>query len=230
MSLDDFLRLQRKKELVGGPRPRVEVVVADITERDRQAAKNLISKYNLHPSDEDKIAAMIAARIADGDIGQFIADFVKLKKPRNTLSWLSDETDEERKRRESLKAERQAERRNKKTVEWKPTPPMTREQIAKLVVGQEVGARLYGPLGCKGKVIKITDDGLEVQASDLTIYRFDKDGVETSDSRRQRIVSTNIEEEFFTGDWHLFPEVELMHLEQESPDPYLWVPSVSAFR
>ena len=54
--------------------------MVDITERDRKAAKKLIRKYTLYPSDEDKVAAMIADRIADGNIGQWIDDFVKLQK------------------------------------------------------------------------------------------------------------------------------------------------------
>lgn len=183
--------------------------MVDITERDRKAAKKLISKYNLHPSDEDKIAAMIAARIADGDIGQFIDDFLKLKKPRNTLSWLSDETDEERKRRESLKAER----RNKRSVEYQPEPEplMTREQIAKLVVGQKV-KMMCGVYGGRGKVVKITGDEVVVlvpaasddevrrlfseyppdlheaiiDATKAKLFRFDKDGHETNESVNDR--------------------------------------------
>jgi DNA-binding NarL/FixJ family response regulator len=51
-----------------------------ITERDRNAAKKLINTFDLNPSDEDRIAEMIAKRIADGDIGQFIDDLQKLRR------------------------------------------------------------------------------------------------------------------------------------------------------
>lgn len=104
------------------------------------------------------------------------------------------------------------ERPEKEVQPYRPVAGMSRAQIAMLVVGQEVHMQLYGPFIYKVKVVKITDDEVEVQSPSLRLYQFDKDGVETSDSRCQRIVSTDIPEECFTGDWHLFPECEPMHI------------------
>lgn len=57
-----------------------------ITPRDRESARRLIKQCDLNPDEELKLAEMIAKRSADGDIRQWIEDFLKLrKKPRIEL-------------------------------------------------------------------------------------------------------------------------------------------------
>ena len=57
-----------------------------ITPRDRESARRLIKQYDIDPDEELKLAEMIAKRIADGDIWQWIEDFLKLRrKPRIEL-------------------------------------------------------------------------------------------------------------------------------------------------
>jgi hypothetical protein len=116
-----------------------------------------------------------------------------------------------------------------------------------LVVGQEVRVR-SGVYGCKGKVVKITPDCVEVltvpikedallraismlspeeqkkqiAANKPKLFRFDKDGNELDDSRRARLgfgPPDDPTDKFHKVLWYSAPECQSYHMEQEDEPP-----------
>ena len=83
-----------------------------------------------------------------------------------------------------------------------------------LVVGQDVyivRGEIYA-LG-KGKVVKVTPDGVEVQSGDERL-QFDKDGKELDVSRRDRLgFGPSPESKFHTVLWQSAPEFGPLHLD-----------------
>jgi hypothetical protein len=89
----------------------------------------------------------------------------------------------------------------------------------KLVVGQEVYmvcGEIYSP--SKGKVAKVTPDGVEVQCGNERL-RFDNDGNELDESRRERLgFGPSPESKFHTILWQCAPEFQPYHLD-DIPEP-----------
>lgn len=76
-----------------------------------------------------------------------------------------------------------------------------------LTIGQEVSVE-SGVYGCKGKVVKVTPDGVDV-LTQMGLFRFDKDGKETEESRRARLgFGPDPDDKFHTVLWHTAPECQ----------------------
>jgi hypothetical protein len=111
------------------------------------------------------------------------------------------------------------------------------------VVGQEVSIE-SGVYGCKGKVVKVTPDGVEVlkeafkndellrsvstlpldlqeeciAKNKAELLRFDNEGNELDDSRRARLgFGPSPDDKFHTVLWNTAPECQPWHLVSDSP-------------
>jgi len=113
-----------------------------------------------------------------------------------------------------------------------------------LTVGQEIriGSGVYG---CKGTVVKVSPDGMDVlvepfkedellraiskyppeqqkesiAANKAKLFRFDKDGNETDESRRDRLgFGPSPDDKFHTALWYTAPECQPWHLEVRRED------------
>ena len=74
-----------------------------------------------------------------------------------------------------------------------------------LVVGQDVDVAYCQRKDRKGKVVKVTPTGVEVEVTDL--LRFDNNGTETDASRRDRLgFGPSPEDKFHTSLWQSTPE------------------------
>jgi hypothetical protein len=81
-----------------------------------------------------------------------------------------------------------------------------------LVVGQDVAVAYSQRKDREGKVVKVTPTGVEVQVTDL--MRFDNDGYEVDDCRRDRIgFGPSPEDKFHTSLWQSAPEFGPWHLD-----------------
>jgi hypothetical protein len=81
-----------------------------------------------------------------------------------------------------------------------------------LVVGQDVDVAYCQRKDRKGKVVKATPSGVEVQVADL--LRFDNDGYELDVSRRDRLgFGPSPEDKFYTFLWQAAPEFGPWHLD-----------------
>jgi hypothetical protein len=81
-----------------------------------------------------------------------------------------------------------------------------------LVVGQDVDVAYCQRKDRRGKVVKATPSGVEVQVADL--LRFDNDGYELDVSRRDRLgFGPSPEDNFYTFLWEAAPEFGPWHLD-----------------
>jgi hypothetical protein len=81
-----------------------------------------------------------------------------------------------------------------------------------LVVRQDVDVAYCQRKDRKGKVVKATPSGVEVQVADL--LRFDNDGYELDVSRRDRLgFGPSPEDKFYTFLWQAAPEFGPWHLD-----------------
>ena len=81
-----------------------------------------------------------------------------------------------------------------------------------LVVGQDVDVAYCQRKDRRGKVVKATPSGVEVQVADL--LRFDNDGYELDVSRRDRLgFGPSPEDKFYTSLWQTAPEFGPWHLD-----------------
>jgi hypothetical protein len=81
-----------------------------------------------------------------------------------------------------------------------------------LVVGQDVDVAYCQRKDRRGKVVKVTPSGVEVQVAEL--LRFDNDGKELDVSRRDRLgFEPSPEDKFYTSLWQSAPEFGPWHLD-----------------
>ena len=81
-----------------------------------------------------------------------------------------------------------------------------------LVVGQDVDVAYCQRKDRRGKVVKVTPSGVEVEVADL--LRFDNDGYELDVSRRDRLgFGPSPEDKFYTSLWQSAPEFGPWHLD-----------------
>jgi len=81
-----------------------------------------------------------------------------------------------------------------------------------LVVGQDVDVAYAQRKDRKGKVVKVTPTGVEVEVADL--LQFDNDGYELDISRRDRLgFGPSPEDKFYTFLWQSAPEFAPWHLD-----------------
>lgn len=81
-----------------------------------------------------------------------------------------------------------------------------------LVVGQDVDVAYCQRKDRRGKVVKVTPSGVEVEVADL--LRFDNDGYELDVSRRERLgFGPSPEDKFHTCLWMSAPEFAPWHLD-----------------
>jgi hypothetical protein len=81
-----------------------------------------------------------------------------------------------------------------------------------LVVGQDVDVAYCQRKDRRGKVVKVTPSGVEVEVADR--LRFDNDGYELDVSRRDRLgFGPSPEDKFYTSLWQSAPEFGPWHLD-----------------